>query len=181
MKKVLIFSLFATFIYPSCKQQCTLDCQNGSKCVDAPVSGNNRNTGYVCECIAGYEGSTCQLRIVERLFGTYAVLLQPNANCFLDSSLVFDVNQFDATTGSRFLIGNITANYINYTQNDRRYNFSINNQTTEVSLLGSDSTFSLSGSGYVRLKAANSAQKDTLVLTLRLNGSNTNCTAVFVK
>jgi len=56
------FSIVSTTLYISCeKDQCSaLQCQNGGTCVAG-----------LCQCATGYEGTSCEIRSVDRYLGTY--------------------------------------------------------------------------------------------------------------
>jgi len=183
MKNSLVYPLlFAAILsLSSCKEECTLNCQNGATCVQNDPTYGSNNAGYRCECSTGFEGSTCGVKTLDKLIGNF----QGGGFCSGNQNLIFAVTEVSASDGRNFNIGPIEANY--YTKIDTvisnssytKYKFLVGQQTASIDTAGNGAaiSLSLSGSGYF-------LGDSSMILNLKfpkVGGGNTLCSSTYTK
>lgn len=183
MKHHLAYSLLIATILgaTSCKEECTLNCQNGATCVQNDPTYGSNNAGYRCECTTGFEGSTCGVKTLSKLTGNYA----GGGFCAGNQNLSFEVAEVSISDGKNFTIGPIEANY--YTKNDTvigsvsytKYKFLVDQQNAILDTAGNGTAvdLSLSGSGYF-------LGESSLILNLKfpkVGGGSTVCSSTYTK
>jgi hypothetical protein len=170
MKKLIALCLVAsTFGFNACKQKCTLNCQNGAECKDGVPTYGNPNSGYYCDCGAGFGGSTCQTRYIDKFLGNY----KGGGFCPVNAPFNFSVAQLATGNGGQFKIGPISSDFIRYYPVGDSLSFNINSQTVSI-----DTTSGGNG-GLTSLTVAGTGVfiKDTLKLRL----TNPNCNSKFIR
>ena len=183
MKSSLFCSILFVAIWglSSCKEECTLNCQNGATCIQNDPTYGSNNAGYRCECATGFEGSTCGVKTLDKLIGNY----EGGGFCAGNQNLNFEVSEVSASDGRNFNIGLIEANY--YTKIDTvisnisytKYKFLVGQQTTSIDTAGNGTavSLSLSGSGYF-------LGDSSMILDLKfpkVGGGTTLCTSSYTK